>query len=75
MRLQTNKSWLADDKHQDIPSPFSVADPVEQGILEQLGTISSALREPSTRDGSDNIGQIVACQHRTLNPEQGSIYL
>ena len=50
--------------------------PVEQGILEQLGTISSVLQAPSTGDESIyNIGQIVACQHRTLNPEQRSIYL
>ena len=49
--------------------------PVEPGILEQVGTISSVLRAPSTGDESDNIGQIVACQHRTLNAEQRSIYL
>ena len=49
--------------------------PAKQGILDQLGTIYSVLRAPSTGDESDNKGQIVACQHRTLNPEQRSIYL
>ena len=43
--------------------------------MEQLGAISEHLRAPSTRDESDNIGQMVACQHRTLNAEQRNIYL
>lgn len=56
------------------PSPAPSEDPVEQGILDQLSSLTSALQEPP-RDESDNIGTMVACQHRTLTYEQRAVFL
>ena len=60
-------------RRQEAASPSP--DPVEQGILDQLASLSSIMRPQPSRDESDNIGSMVVCQHRTLNPEQKGVFL
>ena len=60
-------------RRQEAASPSP--DPVEQGILDQLANLISIMRPQPSRDESDNIGSMVACQHRTLNPEQKRVFV
>ena len=53
----------------------SSPDPVDESILDNLSRISNVLQQPASRDVSDNVGQMVACQHRTLRPDQQQVFL